>query len=88
MDAGNICIRIIPSPFFLEKLRLDPSVISYNATMSSCEKADQWQLAVVLFEMMPLMRLQPDSISFSLASEKNQQTKNSSLLAIWGRNPL
>ncbi len=56
--------------------------------MSSCEKADQWQLAVVLFEMMPLMRLQPDSISFSLASEKNQQTKNSSLLAIWGRNPL
>ena len=33
--------------------------------MSSCEKADQWQLAVLLFEMMPLKRLQPDSISFS-----------------------
>lgn len=64
--------------FFFSQLRLEPSVVSYNATMSSCEKADQWQLAVILFEMMPLKRLQPDSISFSAVFFQ---------LGFGGRNP-
>ena len=30
--------------------RLQPDVISFNATMSSCEKAQQWQQALLVFE--------------------------------------
>ena len=32
---------------------LCPDVISYNATISSCQRGSEWQLAVQLFHAMP-----------------------------------
>ncbi|CAE8614947.1 unnamed protein product, partial [Polarella glacialis] len=42
---------------------VEPDVISYNAAMSACVKAGQWQLALGLLSLMPLF----DRISCSIA---------------------
>ena len=44
-----------------------PNAISYNATISSCEKGSQWQVACQLFESMPHAGCTPDVISYSAA---------------------
>ena len=44
---------------------IKPSVISYNATISACEKGRQWQLGLQLFDAMPKANMVPDIISYS-----------------------
>ncbi|CAL1140212.1 unnamed protein product [Cladocopium goreaui] len=48
--------------------RLQPDVISFNATMSSCEKAQQWQQALLVFEtIFKDAKIQPNPVSFNTA---------------------
>ncbi|CAE7939514.1 unnamed protein product [Symbiodinium sp. KB8] len=47
--------------------KLPPYVISYNATISACEKGRQWQLALSLFGSIAAAGLVPDLISHNAA---------------------
>ncbi len=42
-------------------------VISYSATISACEKGQQWQLALQLMEGMPARSVAADVISYNAA---------------------
>ena len=42
-----------------------PNTISYNATISSCEKGAQWQLALHLLQSMPDKNTLPDVITYN-----------------------
>ncbi|CAK0867585.1 unnamed protein product [Prorocentrum cordatum] len=45
--------------------KLEPSVISYNAGISACEKSKQWQRALSLLAEMRKSRLEPNVISYN-----------------------
>ena len=54
---------------------LQPNVITFNALTSACEKGQQWQRALGIWEDMRQAWLQPDVITFSAltsACEKGQ----------------
>ena len=44
-----------------------PDVISYNATITSCERGRQWQMALHLFSSMSESTLVPNIVSYSAA---------------------
>ncbi|OLP90813.1 Pentatricopeptide repeat-containing protein, chloroplastic [Symbiodinium microadriaticum] len=44
-----------------------PNVVAYNASISACEKSEQWQRAVHLLEEMFLQQTQVDEISYNSA---------------------
>ena len=46
---------------------VEPSVISYNAAISACEKGGQWEPALQLLEEMKSSGIEPDVISYSAA---------------------
>lgn len=51
-----------------ERLRaqsLEPNIINYNATISACEKASQWELTLQLLDLALLRRLPSDVISYA-----------------------
>eukprot|EP00913_Durusdinium_trenchii_P031412 g29409.t1 len=51
-------------------------VISFNSTISACEKGHEWPTALALFEQMPEMQVQADLITFNStmsALEKGSQ---------------
>ena len=43
---------------------LDTKVISFNSTISSCDKGHAWQQAVWLFRSLQQAQVRPDDISF------------------------
>ena len=45
--------------------KLEPEVISYSASISSCEKGSLWMQALALVREMPSRKLEPEIISFS-----------------------
>ncbi|CAL1170360.1 unnamed protein product [Cladocopium goreaui] len=47
--------------------RISLDLVSYNATMSACEKGQAWQYALGLLFQMPSLRLLPDVVSFNAA---------------------
>ena len=49
----------------MPQLRLLPNVISFNAGISACEKAAQWEFALSLLWYMPQLKLLPNVINFS-----------------------
>eukprot|EP00434_Breviolum_minutum_P025776 symbB.v1.2.022786.t2/scaffold2040.1/size91418/2 len=51
----------------LKDENLSPDVITYNAFLNACERARQWQRALVTLEEMQREDLTPDIISFSSA---------------------
>eukprot|EP00913_Durusdinium_trenchii_P025933 g24333.t2 len=51
----------------IPKGQVQPSVISYNAAISACEKGWQWQHALKLFEAVPKAQVQPSVISYNAA---------------------
>ncbi|CAK9090888.1 unnamed protein product, partial [Durusdinium trenchii] len=51
----------------MPEMKLQPNVISYNATISACEKGGQWPQALKLLEAMREMKVQPNVISYSAA---------------------
>eukprot|EP00913_Durusdinium_trenchii_P026246 g24625.t1 len=60
----------------MPKAKLQPNVISYNATISAFEKGGQWQQALKMFDDMQNAKVQPDVYSYSAAisaCEKGQQ---------------
>ena len=46
---------------------VEPNVISFNATISACEKGGQWERAVSLLDEMRGAGVEPDVISFNAA---------------------
>jgi pentatricopeptide repeat domain-containing protein 1 len=51
----------------MRNARISPTVISYNAAVSACEKGGQWQQALFLLQTMPKANLRIDVISYSAA---------------------
>ena len=51
----------------MPKAKVNPSVISYSATISACEKALNWKKALALFSAMPKAKVTPDVIIYSAA---------------------
>ncbi|CAE7582658.1 unnamed protein product, partial [Symbiodinium sp. CCMP2456] len=47
------------------KAKVEADVISYNSTISACDKGGQWQLAVHLFDSMRKSKVEADAISYS-----------------------
>ena len=45
--------------------KLEPSVISYSAGISACEKGEQWQRALSLLDEMREAKLEPEVISYN-----------------------
>jgi pentatricopeptide repeat domain-containing protein 1 len=55
---------------------VQPTVITYSAVISACEKGAQWQRAVEVFEEMETARVKPDDITYNAlisACEKGAQ---------------
>ena len=57
----------------LTQAAVDPNVISFNAAISSCEKAEQWQQALFLFQTMRNAKIQPNVISYNAAISSCQK---------------
>ncbi|CAE8607128.1 unnamed protein product, partial [Polarella glacialis] len=56
--------------FVLTSMRMgsvEADAFHYNAAISACEKARQWDLALALLGKMPSMRVTPDEISYNAA---------------------
>merc|ERR1712066_48320 len=51
----------------MQKARIKPDVITFNAAISACEKGAQWPRALSLFDGMQKARIQPNVITFSAA---------------------
>lgn len=49
----------------MPKAQVQPDIISDNAAISSCEKAGEWQEALVLLEGMSEKQTKPNVISCS-----------------------
>ena len=45
----------------------EPWVISYNASISACEKGQHWAAALVLLQDILISHMEPDVISYSAA---------------------
>ena len=61
-----------PLEFFREKKRAKQSqdVISFNATLSSCNRAQQWQMTMSLYdELLKRHEMQMDVTSFKVLAE-------------------
>ena len=55
---------------------MEADVITYNATISACEKGQQWITAVSLLQEMQQWHMEPDVITYNAtisACEKGQQ---------------
>ncbi|CAE8687268.1 unnamed protein product [Polarella glacialis] len=62
-----------------------PNEITYNAAISACEKACQWQLALKLLSLMPEARVVPNEITYNAAitvCERSQQLERG-LQLLW-----
>lgn len=46
-----------------QEASMEPNQVAQNAALSACEKGKQWQMALVLLELLPKKRLTPDDIS-------------------------
>eukprot|EP00435_Cladocopium_sp_Y103_P040272 s1138_g10.t3 len=51
----------------ISAVRLQPTLISFNASISCCEKASRWQFARSLLQNAGLVRLAPNVITYSAA---------------------
>ena len=49
----------------MQKYRLTPNVITYNASISTCEKGVRPERAVEFFESMQTYRLTPNVITYN-----------------------
>ena len=66
----------LPWGLQMRGLGLQPSVISYNASISAFEQGQQWEKALQLLEQMRGQGIEPNVISYSAtisACEKGQQ---------------
>eukprot|EP00931_Biecheleriopsis_adriatica_P043274 TRINITY_DN24748_c3_g1_i1.p1 TRINITY_DN24748_c3_g1~~TRINITY_DN24748_c3_g1_i1.p1 ORF type:complete len:552 (+),score=71.55 TRINITY_DN24748_c3_g1_i1:132-1658(+) len=67
----------------MPKVELRANVITYNATVSACEKGGQWQPALNLLRLLPMVKLAADRITYSAAisaCEKSRQWQQALLL--------
>jgi len=46
-------------------IRRIPNVVTYNTTITACEKGNQWELALKLFETAPIQGVVPDLITYN-----------------------
>mmetsp|Transcript_79488 Transcript_79488/g.257452 ORF Transcript_79488/g.257452 Transcript_79488/m.257452 type:complete len:183 (-) Transcript_79488:35-583(-) len=51
----------------MPRVRLEPGFVSYSASVSACEKAALWQLALELLAQLPRVGLEPDAVRCSTA---------------------
>ena len=51
----------------MPKVKVSPTVISYSAAISACEKGAQWERALTLFQAMPKAKIPSDVISCNAA---------------------
>lgn len=49
----------------MDRTRICPDTTTYNACISACEKAAEWQVALATLAEMEDRRLRPDTISYS-----------------------
>ncbi|CAE8660460.1 unnamed protein product [Polarella glacialis] len=54
-------------PAGVRQVGLRADAVSFNAAMSSCEKAGQWQMAVQLLRQLPPLRVRADEIGYGAA---------------------
>jgi pentatricopeptide repeat domain-containing protein 1 len=54
-------LRVMPEAKF------QPNQISYNAAISACEKAGEWQQALTLLSLMPEVMVVPNEITYNAA---------------------
>ena len=47
------------------KSRIEPNVITYSATISTCEKIAQWEHALELFDELKRSGIRPNVITYS-----------------------
>ena len=55
---------------------MKPNTITYNGSISACEKGQQWMTATALLREMQQWHMKPDAITYSAsisACEKGQQ---------------
>ena len=67
--------------------KLLPNIVSYSASISACEKGEQWQMALHLFNAIPKAMLTPTEISYNAtisSCEKGQQWQQALGLFLWG----
>ena len=50
--------------------RLESDVVSYNASISACERSSRWVQALALLREMPSQRLESDIVSYSAGRPK------------------
>lgn len=51
--------------------RLQPNVVTYNSTISACEKAVEWQHALLLLSQVEMVHhLRPTEVTYSAAISK------------------
>ncbi|CAK0806222.1 unnamed protein product [Prorocentrum cordatum] len=68
------------------KTKLEPTVISYRAWISACEKGQQWQRALSLLSEMVETKLKPAAISYNAwisPCGKGQQWQRALSLLSW-----
>ena len=46
-----------------EEASMKPNLVAQNAALSACEKAKQWQKALILLEQLPEKQLTADDVS-------------------------
>ena len=49
----------------MPRAKVIPNEISYNATISACEKGGRWQQALMLLEAMQKVKVTPSEISYT-----------------------
>ena len=67
----------------IPEAKISPSVLSYNASISACQKGGQWQQALMLFYAMPKVRISPDIYSYGAsisACDKGSRWQHALLL--------
>eukprot|EP00959_Pyramimonas_sp_CCMP1952_P161153 3369998-Pyramimonas_sp.AAC.1 len=53
----------------MKQTKIDPDILSYNAGISACEKAEQWQQALSLLVEMWEIIVEPDVSSYTKLSQ-------------------
>ncbi|CAK9039588.1 Pentatricopeptide repeat-containing protein At5g02860 [Durusdinium trenchii] len=72
-DAKNDELEAIAEQAAKERAFPKADIISYNTSMSACEKGHQWSLALRLYEELQEKALRPDHITYSVALNACQQ---------------
>ncbi len=62
---------------------MKPNLVAQNAALSACEKAKQWQRALILLEQLPEKGLTADDVSAYVMSKGVVQGLSKNLLMLF-----